>query len=37
MNNLYLIYVINNMVEDVIDSNLNLICKSCKENEEDVN
>ena len=30
MNNLYLIYVFNNMIEDVIDSKLDLIAKKCK-------
>ncbi len=27
MNNLYLIYVLNNMIEDVADSNINLLFK----------
>lgn len=30
MNNLYLIYLFNNMIEDVIDSKLDLIYKDCK-------
>lgn len=30
MNNLYLVYIFNNMMEDTIDSSMNLICKSCK-------
>ena len=31
MNNLYLVYIFNNMIEDTIDSSMNLICKSCKQ------
>lgn len=30
MNNLYLIYVISNMIEDVEDSKLDLFLKICK-------
>lgn len=30
MNNLYLIYLLNNMIEDVEEMKLDLISKSCK-------
>lgn len=30
MNNLYLIYLFNNMIDDVIESKLDLISKNCK-------